>query len=539
MQTHYHDSKKNLKPQPRVKVVLLIALFCLIVYSTSFLVYHNLSHSVDVIKKGIFVISIVFSILLTLCILSIEMYLIRKKSQKKLIDKLKIQKDKCQELKDQLNFIANHDPRSHLPNQIAVEKKISETKEFGGSCTLLSLSLNNLYFISDMYGFSFADQLVQQIITRCQKIIDENILLARIQYDQFILVTTNMTSLNTTQLANQIHSALVKEFVINQQTVLLNCFIGIAYSNNEDMAPQKLIHQANMAVRKAKSSYDQKILTYHNNIQKELDDKKQQEQDLKNAINNDELCVFFQPQIDLRSGKIVGMEALVRWIDSNGNSIMKPEFIIQTAANSGLMVDLGYWIMETSLKQFSQLLDERCAPNLITINASKEELQDNNFIEQIKRLLEYYDIPASRVQIELSEQGFTDNIEKLIETINELSKIGLTLAINDFGKGYLSLSHLKDLPVSTLKIDRSFIKNLLDSKEDMVICQTIITMANLLQINSVSVGIENKHQQMLLQNLGCHIAQGRFLYEPMPFDSIIELLKKQRIKRFELSQEFS
>ena len=262
-------------------------------------------------------------------------------------------------------------------------------------------------------------------------------------------------------------------------------------------------------------------------MQRQLIEKKQQEQAVKTAIHQKDIALVYQAQVDIRTHAVVGIESLIRW---NGDPQFQiaPDQLIQTAEDIGMMQKLGQWIIETALRDYSTMLDERCAPKHIAINISGKEFQDPRLAEFIIRAIEHYDIPPSRVHIELTEQIFIENIEKNHQILNRLANSGISLAIDDFGTGYSSLAYLKNFPINTVKIDRSFIKDLPQSKDDLIICQAVISMANLLDLNVVAEGIETLAQQEILRKIGCYVAQGFYYHKPVGAAQIIQLMKNQR-----------
>ncbi|WP_337992936.1 putative bifunctional diguanylate cyclase/phosphodiesterase [Enterovibrio qingdaonensis] len=478
----------------------------------------------------IFISGIVVTALVAISLYLLEVNVMGRRAESESVMKLKGEITQRREVEAQLQFTANHDPQTHLPNRFALECYLERSIRSDQDVVLLCIALDKLQEINDMYGYLVADQLLLEAAKRFKSVLPPHALLARTSNDQFMIACPGMSQLEAEMQANQLRMCLEEEFYIEDNDILTSCAIGIAYRYIEDMRADELLRHADTASHKAKVLGSRKVVAYNQTMQEQLNHKKELERAIRKAINNDELQLHFQPQVDLRTRQVVGVEALVRWESTNG-AVISPDIIIQTAEETGLMQRLGHWVVDTALKQYSHMLDERCAPKCIAINVSGHEFQDGYLADYVIRSVNRYDIPPSRVQIELTEQVFIENLERNQHILNRLTTSGISLAIDDFGTGYSSLAYLKHFPVNTVKIDRGFIKDLPQSKDDLVICQAVVSMANLLQLKVVAEGVETIDQQELLRNIGCNFAQGHFYYPPMPADDLIALLKKQRAGR--------
>ncbi|KXF83457.1 diguanylate cyclase [Enterovibrio coralii] len=478
----------------------------------------------------IFISGIVVTVLVAISLYLLEVNVMGRRAESATVAKLKGEITQRREVEAQLQFTANHDPQTHLPNRFALETYLERSIRGEQDVVLMCIALDKLQEVNDMYGYLVADQLLLEAAKRFKSVLPPHALLARTSNDQFMIACPGMSQLEAEMQANQLRMCLEEEFFIEDNDILTTCAIGIAYRYIEDMRADELLRHADTAAHKAKALGSRKVVAYNQTMQEQLNHKKELERAIRKAINNDELQLHFQPQVDLRTRQVVGVEALVRWESSNG-TVISPDIIIQTAEETGLMQRLGHWVVDTALKQFSHMLDERCAPKCIAINVSGHEFQDGYLADYVIRSVTRYDIPPQRVQIELTEQVFIENLERNQHILNRLTTSGISLAIDDFGTGYSSLAYLKHFPVNTVKIDRGFIKDLPQSKDDLVICQAVVSMANLLQLKVVAEGVETIDQQELLRNIGCNFAQGHFYYPPMTADDLIALLKKQRAGR--------
>nr|WP_155858994.1 bifunctional diguanylate cyclase/phosphodiesterase [Enterovibrio calviensis] len=478
----------------------------------------------------IFISGIVVTGLVAMSLYLLEVNIIGRRAESNMVCKLKDEITLRRETEDQLKFIANHDPQTHLPNRFAMEQYLERNLRSDQEMVLMCIALDKFQEVTDMYGHLVADQLLFEAAKRFKTVLPPHAILARITNDHFMIACAGTSQLEAEMQANQLRMCFEEEFYIEDNDILTSCAIGIAYRYDNQLRAEDMLRHADTAANKAKALGNRKVVAYNQTMQEQLNQKKELERAIRQAINNDELKLHFQPQVDLRTRQIVGVEALVRWESQNGAAI-STDIIIKTAEETGLMQRLGHWVVDTALKEFSRMLDERCAPKCIAINVSGHEFQDGYLADYVIRSVNRYDIPASRVQIELTEQVFIENLERNQHILNRLTASGISLAIDDFGTGYSSLAYLKHFPVNTVKIDRGFIKDLPQSKDDLVICQAVVSMANLLQLKVVAEGVETIDQQELLRNIGCNFAQGHYYYPPMSSDALMVVLKEQRAGR--------
>lgn len=478
----------------------------------------------------IFLAGIMVTTLVAISLYLLEVNIIGRRAESGTVSKLKKEITQRREVEAQLQFIANHCPQTHLPNRYALELYVDRVLDTEQDIVVMCVSLDKLQEINDMYGHVVSDRLVLESAKRFKAVLPPHAILARTSYDQFMVACAGTSQLEAEMQANQIRMCLEEEFYIEDNDILTSCAIGIAYRYSKELQAEVMLRHADTAAHKAKALGSRKVVAYNQTMQDQLNHKKELERAIRKAINNDELKLYFQPQVDLRTRQIVGIEALVRWESKTGAAI-STDIIIKTAEETGLMQRLGHWVVDTALKHYSQMLDERCAPKCIAINVSGHEFQDGYLADYIIRSVTRYDIPPTRVQIELTEPVFIENLERNQHILNRLTTAGISLAIDDFGTGYSSLAYLKHFPVNTVKIDRGFIKDLPQSKDDLVICQAVVSMANLLQLKVVAEGVETIDQQELLRNIGCNFAQGHYYYAPMTAEQLIVELKRQRAGR--------
>ncbi len=460
---------------------------------------------------------------------SLEINLMKKRSINIFYKEINKEKSRRKGVEQKLNFNIQYDQTTHLLNRVGLCQHIEKNINTSFDIVLIGLLINNFSEIDDLHGSEVSKKLLQKIMVKLQSLTPSHCTLSRTTADQFVCCFLGMSAFDTQLQANRIYNAFSEDYVIEGYDIKPQITLGIVHQQNSHNSSYELLRFMDTTLHHGKKTH-KNIMSYSETIQQNLDDKKSQEIRIKKAILNDELHLMYQPQVDIRTQQIIGIECLLRW----GNlqePLFTPMLIIETAERIGLMQKLGQWIIKKALEDYAKMFDERCAPKHISINISGREFQDPKLAEYIIRVVKQKDIPPSRVHIELTEQVFIGNITRNQKILNRLSQAGIKLVIDDFGTGYSSLAYLKNFPISTVKIDQSFIKDLPDSKDDLVICQAVISMANLLELDVVAEGIETIEHQEILRNIGCYIAQGYYYYRPITVEKIIEIMKDQRHTR--------
>jgi len=249
------------------------------------------------------------------------------------------------------------------------------------------------------------------------------------------------------------------------------------------------------------------------------------ETSMRFALEKEEFVVHYQPQVDGRLNKIIGMEALVRW-NHEKMGLVSPGAFIPLAEETGLIVALDQWVMKTGMTQMREWYEAGLNPGRLSLNLSVKQLQQEDFIEIVKNILNETGCKAEWIEFEITESHIMHNVKEAIETLNSIKALGISIAIDDFGTGYSSLSYLKKLPVDKLKIDRSFITDIPDNKEDAAITNAIIAIAESLNLRVIAEGVETRKQKEYLLECGCHFIQGYLYHKPMPAEKMKKILQK-------------
>ena len=435
------------------------------------------------------------------------------------------------ETQQRLEHLAFHDPLTDLPNRRFFKdhltSRIATTAKEHKHLSLLMIDLDNFKQINDTMGHDSGDLLLQIVGGRLRAQIFQEDVIARIGGDEFIiLLEHNNSTLTTDRVGQRILSAITKPLTLNAQLIEISCSIGVArYPDDADNVSDLLRH-ADAALYQAKAKGKNRIDYYSKALNDEIQEKIQLEKKLKQAIANNTLEIYIQPQYNIEKSRFSSGEVLVRWLDES-DGFISPDKFIPIAEESSIILELDQWVLRESFKFFST---EKARLNAIgierlSINISAREFHDKQLLPTLKNLLKEFSLKASMLEFELTESMVMENVNGAIETMKELKQLGFKLSIDDFGTGYSSLSYLKLFNVDYLKIDKSFIDGLPDDNHDVAITGTILAMANKLGLGVIAEGIETQEQsQFLIQN-GCQIMQGYYYARPMPTAELLALPK--------------
>lgn len=420
---------------------------------------------------------------------------------------------------------AYYDALTGLPNRRLLSERLAqlmaESARHGEHGAVLFIDLDRFKEVNESLGHSVGDRLLNATARRLTELLREGDIAARVNSDEFIVVVGRIkgdrqqVTERVNGVAERVMSALSEPYHLSERPLLVTPSIGFALFSEENSAVE-LLKQAETAMFQAKTEGRAKACGYLPSMQTAAVWRLTLEQDLRQALDGDQLLLHYQPQVD-GDGRIVGAEALLRWSHPQRGMVPPCEFI-PVAEQSGLILDIGQRVLEQACQTLARL-DARQLPRL-SINISPRQFGQSDFVASIERCIERSGIDPWRLQLEITEGVMIDNLIETIETMLELKRIGVSLSIDDFGVGYSSLSYLKRLPLDELKIDRSFIQELDDSNDEAIV-QTIITIALNLRLAVVAEGIETASQRDFLLRNGCHIFQGYWFYRPLPFDALV------------------
>jgi len=428
-----------------------------------------------------------------------------------------------------INFQAYHDLLTKLPNRALLRDRLqlalSQAKRDDESLAVMFLDLDRFKNINDTLGHMIGDELLQQVSSRLQDCIRAGDTLARFGGDEFTLMLPKLQNSRSdaSKLAEKITEALKQPFNVDGHELYVSTSIGIALYPQDGSNIDSLIKHADVAMYHVKGQGKNGYQFYSNEMNVPYIQKLSLDTGIRRALENDELGLVYQPQINLRTGEIVGVEALLRW-DHPEHGCISPAEFIPFAEESGLIVDIGHWVIKTACRDLSRWRLAGLPEIKLAINISARQLMEDGIVRFLINTIKSYDIPGHCMELEITENAIMDDMDSVVRKLKELSSHDISIAIDDFGTGYSSLSYLHKLPIQTLKIDRTFLKENRINKGDNTIINTIVVMAKGLKLNVIAEGVESQAQLDYLCGIDCSEAQGYLFGKPLPADVISQLL---------------
>jgi diguanylate cyclase (GGDEF)-like protein len=435
---------------------------------------------------------------------------------------------------EELEHIALHDALTGLANRrlflSSLEKAIERSKRVGTHLAIFFLDLDNFKGVNDTLGHNAGDELLVKIAERLKMSVRTSDLIARLGGDEFAIMAEEIkVDLLAASIAQHILDVVSLPIEIRGHTIYQTPSIGIASYPSCGTDVDSLMQSTDTAMYRAKKDGRNNYRFYSEKLHSLAAEYAGLTVELKRALEADQLEVYYQPQIQTQTGQVGGLEALVRWHHPERGLICANDFIA-VAEHSGLIRDLGSWVLEKSCVQFSQWIDEGIIKNehlTIGVNISTNQFHQKDWVQSISDVISRSAIRASQLELEITETAIIDDMEYCIELLQRLIEIGVMIAIDDFGTGYASYRHLQQLPVHTLKIDKSFIDNIPGKMKDVEIVKAIITMAKALGLKISVEGVETQQQVQMLKEEQVDLLQGYYFYRPMTAEKMAEVLKEQ------------
>ncbi|MFC3533551.1 EAL domain-containing protein [Vogesella facilis] len=422
---------------------------------------------------------------------------------------------------ERLHFLANHDALTGLPNRTLFGEKlqsaIEQAQEHGQRLALMFIDLDRFKLINDTLGHQAGDELLVKIAARLQTEAPAGSTVARLAGDEFTLLLPNVGSLNSVaSLAQDVLDGIAGEVVLaGSSKVFISASLGIAMYPEDGTTADSLLVNADAAMYRAKNRGKNTFQFYTTDMNASAMARLKLEYGLHRALTRDEFQVWYQPKVDLASGRLEGMEALVRWQHPE-MGLVSPVDFIPVAEECALIVPLGAWVLSEACRFTRQLQDDCGFSGRVAVNLSGRQLKFGNIVDTVQQILQESGLSASSLELEITESTAMDSDQEVGRALEGLRGMGVTLAIDDFGTGYSSLAYLKSLPVQVLKIDRSFIADLHQDKDDAAIASAVISMGRSLGLSIVAEGVELPAHRDFLRAQGCHMAQGYLYGKPMP-----------------------
>ena len=426
--------------------------------------------------------------------------------------------------------LARYDHLTGIPNRLMLKeifsymsKRIKRENHYGA---LLFIDLDNFKMINDIKGHSIGDIFLIETAKRLKEVLREEDFVARLGGDEFvILIDTksndkNEVIKNINIISNKILTEIRKPYLLMEHNLRLTASIGIIlFQENDDL--DELMKYADTAMYNSKEKGRNRFSYFDPKLQKIIEEKAYMIEKLSKAIEKNELVLHYQKQIITKNNEssIIGVEALIRW--KQGNKFIPPNSFIEIAEETGLIIPIGKWILIEAISQIKQWeKDEEKKDWRVSINISPKQFERNNFVDLLASLIKEHNINPNKLRLELTENLLITNIDETLEKIKELFDLGVTLSIDDFGTGYSSLAYLKKLPIHELKIDQSFIKDILIDTNDFSIVETILSIGGKFNLEVIAEGVETKEQHEMLVSMGCSYFQGYFFAKPIVFSDL-------------------
>ena len=424
-------------------------------------------------------------------------------------------------------YLAYHDPLTGLYNRVNFEEylshALSNAKRANTILAILFIDLDRFKVINDTLGHDIGDEVLITVSSRLKTALRESDFISRWGGDEFVVILENLTSSSdAAMVATNIIETLKQPMKIHTHHLLTTASIGIALYPENGQDASTLIKHADSAMYLAKDMGKNNFRYYTTELSQEIQNKLSIDIALRNAIENNEMYMVFQPQYSLSTKEIVSVEALVRW-QNKELGFIPPDKFIPIAEDSGVIVKLGYFIFEESCKKYKEMLESGITTlQRVAINVSSIQFKEQNLLSNFIEILNIYNLKPSQVEIEITEHFLMEHTQTNIHMLKEFQEHGFKISIDDFGTGYSSMSYLKQLPIDTIKIDKSFVDDIAQESSDNVIIEAITALAKTLGFTIVAEGIETYEQEEFLNSIGCDIGQGFLFSPPKTYEEIIK-----------------
>ncbi|NVJ67433.1 MAG: EAL domain-containing protein [Gammaproteobacteria bacterium] len=437
----------------------------------------------------------------------------------------------------QIEHMSYHDPLTQLPNRILLNDRLKQSLALsvrqGYSGAVLLIDLDDFKTINHKHGAQIGDQLLQELAERISSLIKVGDTVARLSSDTFVVLlhelseTTNDGNNKAFKVAKMVQEAINRPINIKGSRIHVTASIGIVVYPADGKSHTNIIPRAETAMRHAKRNDKSSIVRFTSEMETAVFQKHLISNELKNAIENNEFELYYQPQFHISSVSPIGFEALLRWNHSK-HGIIYPNDFIPAAEENNLILPIGYWVIEQSFRQLKKWQSTSLEDAFLGINLSVVQIKDPNLVSLVKSLIQQYDINPNQVEFEITETVLLQDIKDSLATLNALKKLGVKLSIDDFGTGYSSLSYINQLPLDKLKIDRSFIKDIEKDRGSQAIVKTIVNMSDDLGLSVLAEGIEERAHVEYLNSIGCKYYQGYYFSKPITANEVLNIYSSQQ-----------
>jgi diguanylate cyclase (GGDEF)-like protein len=427
-----------------------------------------------------------------------------------------------------IRYQAHHDILTGLPNRALfndhLKLALSQARRNQQLVGVLFIDLDGFKIVNDTMGHMFGDQLLQSVAERFSSSLRSADTLARIGGDEFMLLVPGLDSAqHTTAVAQKMLSRLKNPFLMDDEEIFIGASIGIAIFPHDGDTIDELVRKADIAMYQAKGKDKGGFRFYSEEMEGATARRLTVESGLRRAVDRGEFSVVYQPQFNAKSGKIIAVEALLRWNHPSGTVVSPLEFV-PVAEEAGLIIPIGNWMIDNALHTLANWRLAGLTDIRMALNISAIQLESDDFIETITRILREYEIPGECLEIEITENALVNDLDSAAEKLNKLASYGVSIAIDDFGTGYSSLGQLHRLPINVLKIDRCFVQDMGKDESSNSIVRSIVAMANGLGMDIIAEGVETPYQHQQLMSIHCNNMQGFLYSHPIEADRVPMLL---------------
>jgi diguanylate cyclase (GGDEF)-like protein len=435
---------------------------------------------------------------------------------------------------EEVERLTQIDPTTRLPNRrnfwSYLSTQIDQKKLQGGNLALFYVDLDHFKQINDGLGPEQADFVLNTVASRLKRCLKTQDYVAHLGADEFAVVATDYGKSNALpDMAQRIIEGIYRDVSFNELTINVSASVGIAVYPRDGANARQIVKSADFAMYHAKEMGRNQFQLFGPGDIRDTVSKLHIEQGLKNAIEKREFELLYQPQICIGQKSIHRAEALIRW-NHPEHGLIAPASFISIAEDSGLIIDIGRWVIETACEELQRLASKNINVK-ISVNVSPKQFKYSNLADDIIKNLKAYKVEPSQLELEVTESAFMDNMDSVVEQLETIRKLGVSISLDDFGTGYSSLSYLKNLPVDQLKIDRSFIIELPDNRNSKTIVESLIKLAHELSIEVIAEGIENQRQLEYLKALNCDYFQGYFFHAPLSASELLTAYESVSIKK--------
>jgi diguanylate cyclase (GGDEF)-like protein/PAS domain S-box-containing protein len=432
------------------------------------------------------------------------------------------------EIQEKLHHMATHDLLTNLPNKLTIVDRlthaIEQSKRNKLNIAVMFLDLDQFKHVNDSLGHHTGDALLKIVALKLQKSIRSSDSVGRFGGDEFTIIMEGIRDTSEVSvIAQKILDAVSEPVVIGGYEIITSTSIGVTIYPDDSDNVDSLLKNADVAMYRAKSKGGHALQFYTRDMSIASLERMELQHRLNHARERNEFRLYYQPRIDVKSGRISGMEALIRWHNPDIGHV-EPDKFIPILEETGKIIEVGSWVIRTACEFNAGLIKKGIKPLRVSVNLSARQFRDDSLQQYLEETLKQCKLDPCHLEIEITESLLFDNIDKAILTLEKLHQLGVHISIDDFGTGYSSMSYLKKFPIDSIKIDRSFIHGLPDDKDDEAIVNAILAMGKNLGLQLIAEGVETEAQTIFLQKCACDELQGYYLSTPLPADEFIEFL---------------